>query len=503
MGRLGETRGAALISYASVFFSIAAGLVYTPWMIRTIGQADYGLYTLATSLISLFLMDFGLGSAVARFLSGYYAEGRHGDAANFLGVVYRFYLIIAGVVALVLVGAYFFLGKIYVELSHAELNTLKSLYVIVATYSVISFPLLPINGVLLAAERLVSLRLTSLSEKVVTVVLTVGALLLGWGVVGLVAMNAISNLGFAWLRYGIARRIPGSAANMAHKDRGLVRRILGFSGWVTVSQLAQRMIFNISPTVLAAVSGAREIAVFGLAAALEGYVFAFTSALRGMFLPRVSRLLVGKDSSQRMLDLMVSVGRLQLYVVGLMVIGFASVGREFVSVWLGEQYGVVYTAGLLLMAPALVEAPQEIAATAVTASDKVRLQAYTYVVMAVLNLVLLGVLAPRLGALGASLSICIAYLARTGMMSAVYSRALQIDMMAYFRRTYGSWLVPAALSLASGIATAILTAGNGWMGVLAGTLVTALVYASSMMLLSFNDYEKGLLRDALAGFRRR
>ena len=65
----------SLASYISIGLNILAGLLYTPWMVRQIGQSQYGLYTLANSLITLFLIDFGLSAATARFVSKYHAEG--------------------------------------------------------------------------------------------------------------------------------------------------------------------------------------------------------------------------------------------------------------------------------------------------------------------------------------------------------------------------------------------------------------------------------------------
>ena len=36
----------AVLSYLSIGVNIAAGLIYTPWMIGKIGQSEYGLFTL-------------------------------------------------------------------------------------------------------------------------------------------------------------------------------------------------------------------------------------------------------------------------------------------------------------------------------------------------------------------------------------------------------------------------------------------------------------------------
>ena len=61
----------ALMSYVAIAINIVTGLLYTPWMIHSIGRENFGLYTLAMSVISLFVFDFGLSSAVTRFIAMY------------------------------------------------------------------------------------------------------------------------------------------------------------------------------------------------------------------------------------------------------------------------------------------------------------------------------------------------------------------------------------------------------------------------------------------------
>ena len=50
----------AILSYVSIAVNIIAGLLYTPWMVNQIGGDDYGLFTIVNSLITLFMVDFGL-----------------------------------------------------------------------------------------------------------------------------------------------------------------------------------------------------------------------------------------------------------------------------------------------------------------------------------------------------------------------------------------------------------------------------------------------------------
>ena len=69
MNRAKELKLGAIIAYITIALDIASGVLFTPWIISQIGDSDYGLYTLANSLINLFLFDFGLSAATSRFVS--------------------------------------------------------------------------------------------------------------------------------------------------------------------------------------------------------------------------------------------------------------------------------------------------------------------------------------------------------------------------------------------------------------------------------------------------
>lgn len=58
MGKSKQLKIGAAVSYIAVAFNIISGLLYTPWMVATIGKSQYGLYTLASSVITLFFGGF-------------------------------------------------------------------------------------------------------------------------------------------------------------------------------------------------------------------------------------------------------------------------------------------------------------------------------------------------------------------------------------------------------------------------------------------------------------
>ena len=172
-----QLKAGAILSYASIVLNIVAGLLYTPWMKEQIGQASFGLYTLANSLITLFLVDFGLSTAVSRYVSKYRAEGNQEKIDRFLGAVYKLYLLIDAIILVVLVVIFFLIDKIYGNLTPGELENFKVIYVISALFAVVNFPCVTFNGILNAYEKFVPLKMADVIYRILLVGITIIALL--------------------------------------------------------------------------------------------------------------------------------------------------------------------------------------------------------------------------------------------------------------------------------------------------------------------------------------
>lgn len=486
----------AVISYTSVAFNALSGLLYTPWMISCIGSDDYGLYTLAISVVNFFLLDFGLGDAVSRFMSKYYAEGKDELVAGFLGIVFKVYLIITAAIAAVLLLIYLNIDSIYAGLGPDQLRVFRGLYIIVALYSLFSFPFTPLSGILTSKERFVALNLCNLAQKVGTVALIVVALLFGWGVYALVAVNALVSVAVTLVKLLIVAKGTDVTVSIRSWDPGTARQVVGFSVWVTVTQVCQRLIFSIMPSIIAMSSTTSEVTLFGLASSLEGYVYTVADALNGMFMPKVTRSLAGEG--EELQSLMARIGRIQLYIIGFIFVCFLAIGTRFVDCWMGDGYEPLWICAVLLILPSVIELPQMIGGTAITASGYVREKAVVFIGMAACNIVLGFVLTRHLGALGGCISICVSYLLRTFGENVLYRTRLGIDLASFFSKTFRGWLLPAALTLAVGCAVSALLPIGGWGGLVMCGVVTLLVYAVTCWAFAFDDYEKSLVAGTLA-----
>lgn len=423
----------ALMSYFALGINVLSGLVYTPWMISSIGREDYGLFTLAMSVINLFVFDFGLSSAVTRFVSKYLAEDHQEKANDCLGLVYKLYFYIDIVLFSVLTLVFFFIPQIYHELTPDEIEKFKVVYVVAAIFTVVSFPFIPLNGILTAYEKFVPLKVCDVIHKVLIVGTMTVCLLMGGGLYALVTVNAISGVITILLKVYCIKHYTGARVHWGYKDTKLFKEIIGFSGWTTVVSVCQRMIFTLAPSILGIISGSTAIAIFGIAASIESYVYYFAYALNGMFLPRVSQIL---SKNGDVMPLMNKVGRIQLMIVGSIVFGFICLGQHFINLWVGSGFEQSYWCSVLLIIPTLIYLPQEIGIQTIIAKNEVKYQAFVWIAMAVVNIILSFILGRIWGAVGISLSICIAYFVRTFGMDAILKYRLKLNLSTFFVNTF-------------------------------------------------------------------
>lgn len=479
------------MSYVAIAINILTGLFYTPWMIHSIGRENYGLYTLAMSVITLFVFDFGLSSAVTRFIAKYLAEGNQQKANNCLGLVYRLYIIIDIVLFVILTGIFFFIPDIYRELTPDEIEKFKVIYCMSALYSVISFPFIPVNGVLTAHEKFVQVKICDVLHKLIIVGAMTVCLLAGMGLYALVMVNAISGVLTIILKLWCINHYTQQEISWRYFNKSEFKEIVNFSGWVTVIALAQRCIFNLAPSILGALSGSVAIAILGVATTLEGYTYTFANAINGMFLPKVSRIVTNDRAS--VLPLMIRVGRVQIYVVALIVFGIVCFGQEFVRLWVGDGFSESYLCAVLIVIPSLFHLPQMIGIETVYAANKVKKMAYVMTVMAIVNLLGAIMLAPSLGAKGICISVCVAYLVRTIGMDVIFYRDLHIDVFAFFKESYIKMLIPIIIVFAIGLACGYLIPSFGWLGFVVKIGIFVCAYSLIMFFFVMNPEEKDLI----------
>lgn len=484
----------AVLSYATILFNIVSGLVYTPWMIRQIGKEDYGLFALVGSFLTYFVMDFGLGNSITRFISKYRAENRPEAVDELIGLTTKLYLLIDLVLLLAVIILFFFIENLFVKLTPSEIVKFKIIYCIAGLFSVISFPFIPLNSILTAFEKFFTLKLCIFLNKVFTVGLMVIALFAGYKLYALVAINALVGLCLLIFKFWYVFRKCPVKIRLSFFNMNLLKQVLAYSVWVTVIGIAQRMLINIVPVLLGIFSGTKEIAIFSIGMTIEAYTWMFAVALGGLFMPKVSRM-VAKEKREDIIKLMIKVGRIQLMIVGIIVIGFITLGQQFLSLWIGNDFERSYWVVLFIMIPGLVTFTQEIAYTLLYVENKIKYWGILLLSASLLTFLISILLCPHYGAVGSAIGISVAYILCHGIgMNIVFSRILKIDIGRYFYECHFKFMFPFLITLGIGFSFRRIFPTDHLVFFIITAFVLLLMYIVLMWNLALNISEKSIVK---------
>lgn len=472
-----------ILGYVALLVSIVSGLIYTPWVIDTLGKSNYAVFTLTNSIISMFLLDFGLGSASNRWLSKYKASEEQEKAEAFLGIIYKSYLFIDLLIFIAFVCAFFLIDYIYVGLSINERTSLKEAFVIAGGFSVIAFPAAPLSSVMIANEKFVIQKSLEIFHKLCYVTFSAISLVFGWGIIGLVLVNSLSSLVLIIFRYFFVKFGLKYKANFKEPLKWTtLRPILAFSVWAIVGSLTTRILYSVMPSILGIVSDSSNIAVFGVVTSLESYLFSIGSVITSMFFPTVARIFKSctdpNERGQKITRLATKIGKIQFALLGLIAIGFACCGKQFILCWLNgdTSYLPAYICFILISIYMVLYNPMIIFENSIDFTSKIKYKSIAGLVSLVVNIVLAFLLGYFWGAIGISVSILISQLALVAADILIYRKILVVNIGSYLRGVYLKMLVPCIAGLLIGILLYFFNPLSGWIEVITDVAAISIVY---------------------------
>ena len=105
---INERKAGATLTYINLALGFLVSLIYTPILLRLLGQSEYGLYNLVSSVVSyLGVLNFGFGSAYVRYYSRYKVNEEKDEIATLNGM----FLIVFSLLGLIAVIAGFILAQ--------------------------------------------------------------------------------------------------------------------------------------------------------------------------------------------------------------------------------------------------------------------------------------------------------------------------------------------------------------------------------------------------------
>ena len=430
-----QLKAGAIISYANLLIGNIIPFIYTPIMLRLLGQAEYGLYGIANSIMGYIgLLNFGIGGTIVRYLSKYRAEGDREQEARVIGLFLKIYSVVC---VMILTAGFIFAANVEVysrSLLPDEVRTLRSLVILMTLNTAIFLPFGVFNSIVIAYERYIFSKLVGVLATVLSPVLHLILLYMGYGSVGLVIGSTLLNVVtyglYAWYALGRLKIRP----SFRPAGKGLLREILKFSAFVFLASIVDTLYWTTDKLIIGWAKGTKDTAVYNIGATFNTYVTGLSSAISGLLVPKLTQMVVKDAPKEEFTRIFIKVGRLQFLIVSFIVSAFVAFGRQFIALWAGPEYHQSYYVALLTMIPVTIPLIQNTGINILYALNRHQFRSTVYACIAVLNVVLTFWWVEHYGIIGAAMATCLAYvIGNILIINWYYHRKIGIDIPLFWK----------------------------------------------------------------------
>ena len=491
---MNQRKFGTLLSYLHIILNNTISIIYTPYMLRMMGQSEYGLFGTANSFISyLSILSFGVGGAYIRFNARCRATGDKDEEARLNGMflsVFSFLsvlVLVGGTLCIVfvdkLVGNTFTVNEIY---------KLRVILFVLTLNTMATFIFNVVMMALMAYEKFIAIRLTTLIAGVVTPLCNVIALKIGGRAITITVLSTVIGISCMLFYLFYAKRVIAMRFSFRGFQFSLLTEIFTFSGFLFLNSITDQITFSTDNIILGATLGTSAVAVYTVGSNFKNYFQQFSSAISGVFAPKINMLVAQKQGISALDDVFIRVGRIQFYMIALIIIGYISIGQDFVRLWAGNDYGDAFYIGLLLMLSVCIPSFQNVGLEIQKAMNMHKARSIVYFFIALTNVLLTIPFSRMWGGIGAALATALCMiLGYSIFMNWHYSSRLGLNIKKF-------WLSIA--QILPGCVPPIIVGWfihqfwslNSFLSILAAALIISTVFLCSVWKFSMNSYEHDL-----------
>lgn len=490
-----EVKIGALLSYAIIVVNMIIGIVYTPILTSKLGQSEYGLYSLVTSVISyLTILDFGFGNAIIIYTARYRATKQKEKEEKLHGMFLIIYTIIGIVVGIIGAILWINVDKLFGKsMTVEELQKAKILMGILTLNLVLTFPLSVYSSIITAYEKFTFSKTLNLGRIILNPIVMLVLLQFGYKSIALVILNTILNIGTLVLNYIYCKNKIKIKIKFGKIDTKLLKEIMAYSVWIFLNSIMDKINWNVDQFILGTVSGTAVVAIYSVASQLNQMYLNFSTAISGVMLPKVAKMEEKNATDEEFTQIFIQTGRIQYLVMAFIMSGFILYGQEFINLmWVGPEYSEAYIIACILMLPLTVPLIQNVGLNIIQAKNQYKFRVIVLFIFAIFNLIITVFLSRLYGGIGAAIGTALSIICgQIIFMNIFYYKKTHIDIPKFWQNILKMTLPIFVVFLIGFGIKKIVPINNNFI-LLIQILIYTILYVLVMLKFGTNQYEKDL-----------
>lgn len=497
--KVNQLKMGTLLSYVTIIIQNLCAIIYTPVMLRLLGQNEYGLYQLGSSTVSyLGLLSFGFGSSYIKFYFEYKVKNQEEEIQKLNSIFLLVFLGLASVSCIAGCGMIASADMLFKDtLAAADIQQVQRLMLILVISMAITFPNIIFDCYITAHERYIFQRIMLIAVTVLNPFITLPLLLMGYRSTVLVAANLILTI----FRTGMNIYYCMFKLKMKFQFHGMQLKVLKsvgtFSLYIFLNEIATQINLNVDKVILGAVQGASVVAIYSVGSQFNQYFINMSTAVSNVFIPRVNKMVAEKQGNGVLNKLFVKIGRIQYIILSAVLTGYLLYGKFFIRKWAGEGYDSAYYVGAMVMIPYIVPLIQNIGIEIQRAKNMHKFRSIVYFIIAFANLGISIPLGKYYGAIGAAFGTTLStVIGNIILMNWYYHKKVGLDIIGFFKNMIRPSL---ALVIAAivGVVIKMTFQVETWTAFISQAMVFIIVYAVLLCIFGLNEDEKADIKQML------
>ena len=464
-----------------------------------LGQSEYGLYSLISSIISyLTIFDLGFGNAIIIYTTRYKTNGDKEKEQKLHGMFFVIYTIIgliAGIVGAIL---YFNTDAIFRNtMSNTEIQTAQKMMFILLINLILTFPFSIFSSIITAYEKFVFAKILNILRIVLTPLIMIPLLLNGHKSVTLVIVITILNISTLLANMYFCLKKLKVKLKFGKIDFKLLKEIFSYSFYIFLNTIIDKINWNVDQFILGAVSGTTAVAVYSAAAQINNMYLHFSTAISGVLLPKVTQMEAKHASNEEFTKLFIKTGRLQFSILALIVTGFILFGQQFIMWWAGAGYEQSYIICCILMIPILVPLIQNVGLSILQAKNLYKNRTKMFIFIAIGNVIISIILAKPYGGIGVALGTAISQIVgQIIILNIYYHKKVKLNMISFWKQI-SKMAIPVLISFVIGAIFRNIWTTESIIAFVVQIIIYIIIYGLFMWLLGLSKEEKEKLMASL------
>ena len=328
---------------------LLVGIVAMPYVIRHLGPDRFGLLSLAWMVVGYFaIFNLGIGPATTKFVAELLGKGEIEKLPELVWTSLASQTCFGLAAGILLAAASPLLVSRLLKIPLALHAQAELVFLILAAALPLDFASGSLQGVLSAAQRFDLLNAVGIPFSILTYLLPVAALALGFSLPAIVLFLVLARVAGIVVWIVLCLRLYPQLLTRVRINRRLVRSLLGFGGWVTVSSAVSPILVFFDRFLIGALISIAAVGFYTPPYMISTKLWILPGSLTSTLFPAFS-ISHGRGDHEWIRNALVSSLKLLLLIVGPAALVLAFFAHPILTLWLGAKFAAEGTLVLQIL----------------------------------------------------------------------------------------------------------------------------------------------------------